>query len=52
VERRRIPLGGDLNFDVPQPNEVTWARGRLPDRTYLNATFQREAATKAVDRLE
>ena len=21
------------------PNEVTWARGRLPDRTYLHSTF-------------
>jgi hypothetical protein len=23
----------------PPPNEVTWARGRLTDRTYLHATF-------------
>ena len=30
----------DFEFDdEPPPNEVTWARGRLPDRTYLHATF-------------
>ena len=29
-----------LNFGPSEaPNEVTWARGRLPDRTYIHATF-------------
>jgi hypothetical protein len=27
-------------FFLEPENEVTWARGRLPDRTYLHATFQ------------
>jgi hypothetical protein len=30
----------DHYFDQPSPaNEVTWARGRLPDRTYAYKTF-------------
>ncbi len=29
----------DFGDELP-PNEVTWARGRLPDRTYLHATFE------------
>jgi hypothetical protein len=34
-----VPINRDVFARPTPPNEVTWARGRLPSRIYLSATF-------------